>query len=187
MDHDMHGTTTHDMGMATETSGMSMASSTSSMSHDGMSHGDMDMPMSMADMIMVFFTSSGTPLYSEAWTPSSKGEYAGTCIFLIALACILRVLLALKPILEARFWRSRTEHDVDGDRLLSTDREALSKLASADRLRQAGKDVGNRWSGWRASSALARATYEVVVVGIGYLLYVLRPIYRDCHAKERSS
>ena len=52
---------------------------------------------------MTFFTSTVTSLYSAAWTPSSTGQYAGTCIFLILLATIFRGLFALRAIQEGKF------------------------------------------------------------------------------------
>ena len=51
---------------------------------------------------MTFFTSTATSLYSTAWTPSSTGQYAGTCIFLILLATIFRGLFALRAIQERK-------------------------------------------------------------------------------------
>ena len=60
------------------------------MDHSSMDNGDGDGGMmGMADMMMTFFTSTKTPLLSEAWTPHSTGQYAATCVFLIALARIL--------------------------------------------------------------------------------------------------
>ena len=52
--------------------------------------------MPMSSMPMVFFTSTTTPLFSSRWSPTSTGSYAGTCIFLIALAVVFRGLLAGK-------------------------------------------------------------------------------------------
>jgi hypothetical protein len=91
MDHDMG----HDMG-------------------DDMGGGD----HSSMSMAMTFYYSTTTPLFSERWTPQNIGEYAGTCIFLIVLAVILRVLLALRPILETRLWSAShpaNKDDQDGD------------------------------------------------------------------------
>ena len=65
---------------------------------DGMSSSNSS-SMSMA-MEMVFMNAYNTPLFSKAWTPSSTGGYAGTCIFLIILAVISRVLAAYRARLE---------------------------------------------------------------------------------------
>jgi len=54
-------------------------------------------------MSMLFTNSHTTPLYSSAWTPTSDEGYAGTCIFLIILAIILRLLFAFKAICEQRW------------------------------------------------------------------------------------
>ena len=160
MDHDLQGTTSHDTTMATHTSSMAMPSKS------GMAHGDMgEISMSMADMVMVFFSSSRTPLFSEAWTPSGEGYFAGTCIFLIALSCILRVMLALKPSLEAGFWRSYVARDTE--EFVTASQVAQDKSAPGRGMEQLGKDVRFRWAGWRVSSAASRATYETLVVCVG--------------------
>lgn len=54
-------------------------------------------------MPMVFTTDHSTPLYSSAWTPNGTGSYAGTCIFLIVLAVISRVLQAYRHVLETKW------------------------------------------------------------------------------------
>lgn len=61
--------------------------------------------MDASEMSVVFFTSSRTPLYSKAWTPSGTATYAATCIFLLGLAALFRALLALKSVME-RGWLS---------------------------------------------------------------------------------
>ncbi|KJZ79976.1 hypothetical protein HIM_00690 [Hirsutella minnesotensis 3608] len=168
-----------DMPMPTETSSgtmsMAMPSHTGSSSMGGMSAsggmGSMGgmggMSMSMADMMMVFFTSSKTPLFTQMWTPTSDGQYAGTCIFLVALASVLRLLLALRPILEARFWRNGNLDHHGADALIDNMEEQKTPGRQLRNLRQ---DISGQWSGWRASAAAARATYEVLTAGVGYLL-----------------
>ncbi|KAJ5389086.1 uncharacterized protein N7496_000154 [Penicillium cataractarum] len=116
-------------------------------------------------MAMVFFTSFKTPLYSTNWTPSSQGQYAGTCIFLIVLAVLLRVLLALRPILEGRVWTDSVRHSMLDENLPD---EAKTKRVSGWELSM--QELGRRWSRWRVNPAAGRATYELVVAGIAYLL-----------------
>ena len=73
---------------------------------------DMDMDMDSSSsatsmpMIMTFQTQRATALYAAAWTPRSPAAYAGTCIFLIALAAIWRLLHAAGHQLERR-WHDR--------------------------------------------------------------------------------
>ncbi|KAF4774225.1 ctr copper transporter [Colletotrichum scovillei] len=150
-----------DMNMATSTA-MAMATSTSAASGDMSS-----MSMSMSEMAMTFFEAFQTPLYSDAWTPTSPGQYAGTCIFLIVLGSILRLLLALKPVLEDRFWRNYPAYESDKQALTSHHAESIEPGQAGSVIR---KDIVGRWKGWRAGAAAARATYEVIVGGIGYLL-----------------
>ena len=45
-------------------------------------------------MMMTFFTSKNTPLFSQSWSPSNTGDYVGTCIFLIFFGAIFQALLA---------------------------------------------------------------------------------------------
>ncbi|KAJ5247798.1 hypothetical protein N7468_002781 [Penicillium chermesinum] len=151
-------TSTMSMATATMTSGMSMATSTGSSMHMGSG-----MSMSMSDMAMTFFTSFKTPLYSDDWTPSSEGHYAGTCIFLIVLAVILRVLLALRPIFEGRLWTDGIKHSMD-DHIIE---EPMKRTSG---VRQSFQEIGRRWSRWRVNPAAGRATYELFVAGIAYLL-----------------
>ncbi|KAI9172773.1 hypothetical protein HJFPF1_02287 [Paramyrothecium foliicola] len=170
MDQDMPtmaSTTAHDMAVSSTTMNMDMPAATT-----GMSHHDMGgMSMSMADMIMTFFTSARTPLYSQIWTPSNDGGCAATCIFLIVLASLLRLLLALRPILERRIWRSHVVSEVDSEQSFPQNKSPglNDRLHPGQMLSQVGRDVGAGWSGWRVGPAAARATYEVVV-GVGYLL-----------------
>ncbi|KAI8957695.1 hypothetical protein F5Y11DRAFT_338733 [Daldinia sp. FL1419] len=70
-----------------------------------MDTGEMDDP----HMAMTLFFSSKTPLLSNSWTPKTSTEYAGTCIFLITLAAVVRIMLASKPILERSFWNAELE------------------------------------------------------------------------------
>lgn len=108
--------------------------------------------MGMSDMMMVFFTSTGTPLYSKAWTPGSAGTYAGTCIFLIALAFIFRGLLAIR----CRFtelWNRSTGNDFWRN---ATDLE----LGAA----------GQKREPWRINKALTRAILDTILAGVSYLL-----------------
>ena len=145
--------TTSTMAMASSTSmdmgGMSATASASS-DMSGMSHGSgMSGMMDMSQMMMTFFTSTETPLYSEKWTPSGAGQYAGTCIFLIVLAFVFRGLLALKgfPVLWGR--RSGIEYQ-----------KGMKDVES-------GAADGEPW---RVNKALARAILDTILAGVSYLL-----------------
>ncbi|OOQ87439.1 low affinity copper transporter [Penicillium brasilianum] len=152
-----------DMTAATATSTMSMSMSTTTSTSSSM---DMSSSMMyMSDMAMTFFTSFKTPLYSTTWTPSSQGQYAGTCIFLIVLAVLLRMLIALRPILEGRVWTDSVQHSMLDHNLPS---DVKTKRISGWQL--SIQELGRRWSRWRVNPAAGRATYELVVAGIAYLL-----------------
>lgn len=87
--------------------------------------------------------------------PNTIGQYAGTCIFLIAFAAIFRALLAIR----VHFY---------------------PLLAAADTRRTGGLEYApyyNEKPGrrpWRAREAVLLGLLDVVVAGIGYLLYVMR-------------
>jgi hypothetical protein len=163
-------------------------------------HTDMDMPGMSGDsssaagaatasmtMQSVFQTVRATPLYSLAWTPTSTGSYAGTCLFLIALAALLRALLAGKAVLEAR-WLDRelnrryvvVEGRGVGGRAplaqrLSADSEAKHArvVLSENGVEEDVVVVGRRERvvrPWRTSVDPVRALLDVGIAGVGYLL-----------------
>lgn len=156
-----------------------------------MSGMDMDMDMGSSgsghSMAMSFFNAHDTTLFSTQWTPSTAGQYAGTCIFLIVLAIIACLLNAYRHILEAK-WRAR-----DASRRYVTvadpnnkDEEKEGALESADGARESTLEVGGvkekvrvitapRKAGidvqpWRFSTDLPRACIFTVQSGVGYLL-----------------
>ncbi|KAK8121296.1 Ctr copper transporter [Apiospora kogelbergensis] len=62
------------------------------------------MAVGMDQMGMVFFHSLSTPLFSRAWTPSDPAAYAATCVFVLVMGVIHRLLVAFRNIVfeEAR-------------------------------------------------------------------------------------
>lgn len=164
MDHDM--------------SSMDMGSSSSSSS--GMSH----------SMPMAFTNDHSTSLFSHQWTPTSTSGYAGTCIFLIILAIISRMLVAYRHVLEAK-WHARDvnrryihvacggESDADKERQdLSTEQQHKSDEATLtvrgldERVRviRTPAQAGIHIQPWRFSTDLPRACVFTVQAGVGYLL-----------------
>lgn len=145
--------------MATST--MAMSSSTS-MDISGMSataSASSDMSgmsgvMDMSQMMMTFFTSTETPLYSKDWTPNGAGQYAGTCIFLIALAFIVRGLLALRMRLPMLWNRRMSVERQDNAKDLEWDATATDRAKEP----------------WRVNEALARAILDTTLAGVSYLL-----------------
>ncbi|KAJ5752730.1 hypothetical protein N7520_009647 [Penicillium odoratum] len=139
MDMDMSTSTANSMSMATSTS-MAMTSSTS-----------MAMSMSMQSMDMVFYTSTSTPLWSSAFTPSTTGQYAGACIFLIAFTVIFRALIAFR----INFFKitAAAKQKRSGSLLPPTMIEEKVQI----RL-------------WRADEAVTVGVIDMVIVGVSYLL-----------------
>ncbi|OBT49552.1 hypothetical protein VE04_10091, partial [Pseudogymnoascus sp. 24MN13] len=129
------------MASSTESSSMSMSTSPS----DTTTMADMD------PMTMVFFTSTGTSLWSSTFTPSTTGQYAGICIFLIAFATIFRLLLAFRV-------------------------NFFEIMAAAEQRRNGGllhpyaTDAKSKARPWRASEAVMMASMDVMIAGVSYLL-----------------
>ncbi|UPX14733.1 uncharacterized protein EKO05_0005207 [Ascochyta rabiei] len=130
----------------TTTGAMSMASSTAtSTSSSGMAM------MGADSMAMTFFVSTSTPLWSNAFTPHNTGEYAGICIFLIALATVFRLLVAFRVNFFAIF--------------------AAARQGRYDGLIQSHATEGKpAVRPWRADEAVTVAALDVLVAGVSYLL-----------------
>ncbi|KAJ5860230.1 Ctr copper transporter [Penicillium soppii] len=149
--------------------GMDMSSSSSSSSGSSMS------------MSMVFTNTHNTPLFSNAWTPSSSGSFAGTCIFLIILAIIDRCLIAFKATME-RHWLAkhlnRRYVAVAGKTTeagtIDTDPDAkFASLVTAQGVEESVKVVQSISRGpipWRFSVDLPRAFLFLLIAGVSYLL-----------------
>jgi solute carrier family 31 (copper transporter), member 1 len=150
-------------------------------SHDhGSSSSDMS---SMSMMSMTFFGGTGTSLYSNQFTPTTTGGYAGACIFLIVLTILYRSLFALKAMLEARWIDQALQrrYVVVADKTPESERirrdtDAKTGTLSTNGVEEEVKVVHMPKRGvmpWRFSVDLPRACLVTVMVGIGYLLYVL--------------
>ena len=141
-----------------------------------MSHGS-----STTMVNMVFTNSHTTPLYSTSWTPTSSGAYAGTCIFLVILAALLRCMFAFKGVMEAR-WSARARNrrfilvkgrpseagkiDVDPDSLKAS-------LITVNGVEENVKVVRNHGKGvapFRLSVDVPRAVMTTAIVGVSYLM-----------------
>jgi hypothetical protein len=104
-------------------------------------------------MAMTFFTSTNTPLYSLSWSPNSTGQYAGTCIFLIAFAAIFRALLAVR---------------VNFFEVLAV----VKHRRSGGLIYPYAVDAKPKTRPWRVNEAVMLGSMDVVLAGIGYLLLV---------------
>ncbi|KAK8104588.1 uncharacterized protein PG998_011621 [Apiospora kogelbergensis] len=178
MDHNMMDMS---MSMPTATATGDAASSTmAGMSHSG-GDGAAAMTMDMSQMAMVFFQSATSPLFSKAWTPAGTGSYAGTCIFLVVLAALHRVLIAVRnivfcdpsvpslrghPKLERRSSSMEVQEGaVDPAVVTYRLRYGLGRDGVMTRIRCALRD-----NPFRIATETARAFSELVTSGIGYLL-----------------
>jgi hypothetical protein len=132
-------------------------------------------------MIMIFNTVTNTPLYSTSWTPQSTGQYAGTCIFLILLASILRCLYALRTVLEQRWLdqaRQRRYIVVAGntpeaekvERDEDTKSGALLTSQGVEERVRIVKRGKRQPMPWRWGTDFMRAGLATVIVGTAYLL-----------------
>ncbi|EMD88894.1 hypothetical protein COCC4DRAFT_31949 [Bipolaris maydis ATCC 48331] len=101
--------------------------------------------MNMSTMSMTFFTSTTTSLFSASWTPTTPGQYTGTCIFLIALAALFRALIAVRFNLFTLLAQAKGQPDIEHKARLEERR-------------------------WRADEAVWIASLDVVLAGVSYLL-----------------
>ena len=151
----------------------------------------MDMSTTTTDdgmsMSMVFTNNHSTPLFSTAWMPTSTAGYAGTCIFLIILAIISRLLQAYRHVIETK-WHDRALNRryvfVAGETEADRERQAIGpggEKAEQATLTVRGvnesvkvvKTAGRRGLEgvpWRLSTDLPRACIFTVQAGVGYLL-----------------
>jgi len=140
-----------------------------------------DSSMDGMTMDMVYTNSHTTPLFSNSWTPTSAGGYAGTCIFLILLGMTLRILFAAKALLEQRWAakaRDRRYVLVKGKATEAgkIDRDPDAKtgaLITANGVEENVKIVRSLPKGaipFRLSIDMPRALLTTVIAGVSYLL-----------------
>lgn len=151
------------------------------MAMDSMDMGDMSMGTSShGGMAMAFVTSTTTPLFSEAWTPTTAGQYAGTCIFLILLSIILRALFTAKTYLEIKAVKSALKRRyivVAGEKAVvdsaSDDANSMTGVLTTNGVQEDVRIISapvSHIQPWRFSIDLPRALLMTVVAGVGYLL-----------------
>jgi hypothetical protein len=146
----------------------------------GNSGSDSDSGHAMGGHSTIFQSTIMTTLFSSDWTTASEGAYAGTCIFLIVLAIIARLLVALKGYMEARWESQDTKRRfiaVNGKAPLaeriSQDRESKQMVLSENGVEEHVYVVAKKTQQtrpWRFSVDPVRALLDTVIVGIGYLL-----------------
>ena len=136
--------------------------------------------MNVSMMSVTFYSSTMTPLYSTSWQPTTTAGYAGTCIFLIALATIFRGLLALKAWKEAAWFDaefnrryvvvagkpSKTERisqDSDSKRMILTENGVEEDVIV---VQKRSRDIRP----WRITVDPLRALIDTIIAGVAYLL-----------------
>ncbi|KAI1091964.1 Ctr copper transporter [Rostrohypoxylon terebratum] len=154
-----------------------MAAPRHDMNMNGM--GGMNMSHS-AVMHMVFQNSLTTSLYSDAWTPSTEGGYAGTIIFLIILGVLLRLLLAGKALAEERWLETemKRRYVVVQGKLPVAEKVSTDSLGKKMTLTENGVEeevmVVQKKQGhlrpWRMSIDPVRAVLDTCITGVSYLL-----------------
>ncbi|KAI0169761.1 Ctr copper transporter family-domain-containing protein [Hypoxylon sp. FL1284] len=148
------------------------------MGMDGMD--GMDMSGATGEMHMVFMNSITTPLYSDSWTPSGAGAYAGTIIFLIVLGIVFRLMLAGKAVAEERWLDAELKRRyvvVQGKlpvaEQVSTDsfskKMTLTENGVEEDVMVVQKKTSHRRP-WRLSVDPLRALLDTCIAGVAYLL-----------------
>ena len=135
-------------------------------------------------MPMVFTSAHSTPLWSSGWMPTTTGGYAATCLFLVILSIISRLLLTGRHMLELK-WHDRAvrrryilvagEPTTESEKLAArASHEATLTVRGAEGkvrvVRQPRKTMES--APWRISTDLPRACLFAIQAGVGYLLYV---------------
>ncbi|KAK9370357.1 Ctr copper transporter family-domain-containing protein [Lipomyces kononenkoae] len=153
------------MDMSTATSmAMAMSTSTSTSSMSG------DPSMSMSSMS--FHTSFTDFLFAQQWTPSSRGQYAGTCIFLIVLAVIYRMIHVLKHRME-RYYnaRARQYSRSMSTASLQTEKDGTFEKSVAGTTAEPDRPLQFRnVRPWRVSMDIPLALIQLLLSGAAYLL-----------------
>ncbi|KAK6437154.1 hypothetical protein LTR95_006649 [Oleoguttula sp. CCFEE 5521] len=142
---------------------------------------------SMSMMSMVFTNDHSAPLYTSTWTPKTSGGYAGTCIFVVILAVISRLLIAYRHVLESK-WHDKavkrryikvaatTEADRERQPSLSASEKSEAAVLTVRGMDETVRVVrspaqsGINIQPWRFSVDLPRACVFTVQAGVGYLL-----------------
>ncbi|KAI1319638.1 Ctr copper transporter [Xylariaceae sp. FL0255] len=126
--------------------------------------------MDASDMMMTFFQSQTTPLWSMAFMPSGASTYAGTCIFLIFFAIIHRLLVAFRsvvfdtnPNLISQAYLRDSETDKES---FTSQRIQPPRIGS---IRQLFHDRSERYP-FHVPRETGRACLELIISGMGYLL-----------------
>ena len=151
------------------------------MSSDNTTPTPVPVKMDMSIMNNVFFSSTSTAIYSNAWIPTSTASYAATCIFLITLALIFRCLFAGKHILEHRWLDKALKRRYVAVRgvpkeveRIGTDNETKDGFLITERgVEEHIKVVKSHTRPvmpWRMSVDISRAAYVTLMTGVGYLL-----------------
>ncbi|KAL2040912.1 hypothetical protein N7G274_006370 [Stereocaulon virgatum] len=129
-----------------------------------------DHTMMMSSMMMTFYTSTSTSLYTMSWTPSSTAQYAGTCIFLIALSVIFRSLFALRRRQERKWAHAELKrHPVFVDARNKKSDGVTSRDSSPDSTTPV-RSQRTMTRPWRISTDVPRAILDTIIAGVGYLL-----------------
>lgn len=127
-------------------------------------------------MAKVFFQSATTPLLFDFWKPRNAGEYAGTCIFVVVLATVTRLLFAIRSTPEHTDSERPRRHQ--GHRYQLQPRQAPEQVQEENGDETASSMKENYWD-WKNDSRLASrrilsrlacAASETVLAGLGYLM-----------------
>ncbi|KAK9469256.1 Ctr copper transporter family-domain-containing protein [Lipomyces arxii] len=175
MDMGPSSTITSIMNMVTATASAMDMSATMDMPPPSSSSSSSSNPTNMSmNMVMAFHTSYTDLLFATGWTPTSKGKYAGACIFLIVLAVIYRFTHVIKHRSE-RYLSARVRQtlgDVSSANVASAsmDSNSLEKSAFTATALPDRPFQFRTVRPWRVSVDIPLALLQVVLSGVSYLL-----------------
>jgi hypothetical protein len=132
-------------------------------------------------MAMTFFQSTSTPLLFYGTAPQTPGQYAGACLALALLAILVCALISLKAVLQRSVWVPTPRRAAEESLLDADEKAAAANTGQHRDLRVGGSsEVGalrtemrKWWAAWRDMTLAQRAGmagFEVLIVGVGYVL-----------------
>jgi len=129
---------------------------------------------------MTFFQATNTPLLFSGTAPTNPGQYAGACIILVLLGILACALINMKALLQRGVWAPVAKKHEEPS-LLEDEEKVAVKTLNGGHGEAAGHhatpkvmgEMGQWWATWKGTTLLQRVgmvTYEVVLVGLAYVL-----------------
>jgi len=129
-------------------------------------------------MNMAFHNTMTDNLFFESWTPTTTGQYAGACIFLIVLAIAHRFLVAFKSVQDAKWQAKEQARSIVVAGRGGSHRNSMESVDNDPKnmvtITTTGEASRNPWTvPWRFSTELPRAILGTINTFLGFLLMLV--------------